>query len=112
MRSWELYNDALFALQKKAMEYGLDATLDKSQYPFKTRFCYQDPAQVSLFNGRRTGTMVVEVRPDGSMVDLNLFGIAGRDINSLVKLSEKVVVLYLHALAEMNGVIPEEEQDE
>lgn len=104
MTMYDAYLGMMDNLINKAKYYGLSVELDDSSYPFKVVFCYTDPDQVSLFDGRKTGTMIVTVWPTSSRVDLNLLGIDRKDLTHLVTYAEKTVLYYLHALAE--GSVP------
>lgn len=97
--AYNLYLSMMEKLMAKAEVYGLIAEVDSDEYPFKVRFQYGDPAQVSLFNGRKTGTMIVTVFPDQSTVDLNLYDFDSKDLSQLVKLSEKTVNALVYAMA-------------
>lgn len=102
--AYNLYLSTMEKLMVKAGAYGLIVEVDTGSYPFKVRFQYGDPAQVSLFNGRKTGTMIVTVYPDQSTVDLNMYDIDSKDLTQLVKASEKVINALVYAMAA--GQIP------
>ena len=105
-----LFYEQLSKLESKAALYGLMVEVDRDSYPFRVRFQYSDPAQISLFNGRKTGTLIVTVLPDGSLVDLNLYDVDSKDLSQLVKLSEKTVNVLIHAIAAGQAAPPELEE--